>query len=283
MKKILLFPTVILISGITLSIFNIVGNWQPGQAETLISTKKIWYIPPTVKEKPGEPRGRRRGGGSRGPCKEYETLTALVPITNTGIKDVVLGKSTSPNPTFWFFVPDNLNPRVSVEFVIQDEADNYVYQTKFNPPETPSGIVSLLVEPKEPLVSSQSYRWTFSIYCDSEKSLAAVYVQGSMKQVDLNPTLKKQLEVAKTPLERAALFAKNGIWYDALTTLGEQIQSSQSKDPEITSAWAELLQQAKLDSSAAAPIISCCTPKHSRRLLINSMKFLYNHERQARH
>ncbi|MBD2365289.1 DUF928 domain-containing protein [Anabaena minutissima FACHB-250] len=262
MNKVLLFQCVTLISVIILSIFELPGNGQPVHSQTLISSRKIRYIPAEVQKKPGEPRGRRRGGGSRGPCKEYETLTALVPINNTDIKDAVWGKSASPNPKFWFFVPEKLTAKVLVEFVIQDEADDYIYQTKFNPPETQSGIISLLVQPQEPLVAGQSYRWTFSIYCDAEKSSASVYVQGSMMQVVLNPTLQEQLEAAKTPLERAAFFAQNGIWYDALTTLGQQIQLSKRKDPEITSAWNELLQQVKLDSLASAPIIPCCTSQH---------------------
>ncbi|WP_256871822.1 DUF928 domain-containing protein [Nostoc sp. TCL26-01] len=258
MKKILWFPTVTLICAITLSIFNLPGN---SQTQTLTSTANIRYVPPSTQEKPGEPRGRRRGGGSRGPCKQYETLTALVPITKTETKEAVWGQSTSANPTFWFFVPEKLTPKVPIEFVIQDDADNYLYQTKFNPSETPSGIVSLAVKPKVPLQAGKSYHWTFSIYCDGAKPSASVYVRGTIKQVALNPTLQKQLQEMKTPLARAAFFAENGIWYDSLTTLGEQIQNSKRKDPEIASAWTELLKQANLNNSASSAIVPCCTPK----------------------
>jgi Domain of Unknown Function (DUF928) len=259
MKKVLWLQIATLISAMTLSIFNLPANWQPVQAQTL--TAKIQYVPPVNQEKPGEPRGRRRGGGSRGSCKQYETLTALVPITNTGSKNAVWGQSTSQNPTFWFAVPDKLTPKVPVEFVIQDEADNYIYHTKFNPSETPRGIISITAQPKTPLVAGKSYSWTFSIYCDPEKPSASVYVRGSMTQVALNATIKKQLEAAKTPLEQAVIFAKNGIWFNALTTLGEEIQSSKRKDSETTSAWNQLLKQANLDNCTSAPIVPCCTPK----------------------
>ncbi|AFZ55781.1 DUF928 domain-containing protein [Anabaena cylindrica FACHB-243] len=260
MKKILWFHTLTIISAINLSIFNLPGNWQI-QAQTLASTTKIKYIAPVVQEQPGEPKGRRRGGGSRGPCKQYETLTALVPVTKTENKDIVWGNSASQTPTFWFFVPDKLTPKVPVEFVIQDEADNYVYQTKFNPPETPAGVISLAVKPTVPLETGKSYRWTFSISCDPDKPSASVYVRGSMTQIALNSNLKKQLETAKTPLEKAVIFAENGIWQDALTTLGEQMQNSKPIDPEITSVWAELLKQVNLDNSASASIVPCCTTK----------------------
>ncbi|MBD2692070.1 DUF928 domain-containing protein [Anabaena catenula] len=259
MKKTLWFHTASIISAMTLSIFNLPGNWQSGQAKTPTQTTQIQYIAPGVQEQPGEPRGRRKGGGSRGPCKQYTNLTALVPITKTRTKDFVWGQSASPNPTFWFLVPDKLTPKLPVEFVIQDEADNYVYQTKFNPPETQAGIVSLAIKPTVPLETGKSYRWTFAIYCDQDKPSASVYVRGSMTQVALNPTLQKQLEAAKTPLEQAAIFAKNGIWHNALTTLGEQIQDSKNKDPKIALAWNELLKQVNLDNSAS--IVPCCTPK----------------------
>ncbi|MBD2358352.1 DUF928 domain-containing protein [Tolypothrix sp. FACHB-123] len=262
MKNLRYLQTATLISAITLSIFNFPGNWQPGQAQTLKSTSKLQYVAPVNQEQPGEPRGRRRGGGSRGNCKQYETLTALVPITNTGSKNSVWGQSAEQNPTFWFAVPDRLNSQVPIEFVIQDEADNYVYQTKLNPPETPAGIISIAVQPQTPLVAGKSYRWTFSIYCDPEKPSSSVYVRGSMTQVALNSTIQKQLKSAKTPLERATIFAKNGIWYNALTTLGEEIQKNKQKNSEITSAWNELLKQANLENSTSAPIVPCCTPKN---------------------
>ncbi|MGM3305791.1 DUF928 domain-containing protein [Anabaena sp. WFMT] len=255
MKKILLFPTVTLISAMTLSIFNLLGNWQSGHAQTLTSTTKIKYIAPGVQEQPGEPRGRRKGGGSRGPCKQYENLTALVPVNKTETKDLVWGQSASSNPTFWFFVPDKLTPNLPIEFVIQDEADNYVYQTKFNPPETPAGIVSLAVKPTVPLETGKSYRWTFSVSCDPDKPSASVYVRGSMTQIDLNSTVKKQLGAAKTPLEKAVIYAENGIWQDTLTTLGEQLLNNQPIDAEIKSAWSDLLKQVNLDNAVFTSII----------------------------
>jgi Domain of Unknown Function (DUF928) len=259
MKKLLRFQTATLVSALTLGIFNLPGNLQYGQAKTLTATTKVKYIAPVGQDQPGEPRGRRRGGGSRGSCKQYETLTALVPINQSGIKELVGGQSASLNPTFWFFVPDKLTPKLPIEFVIQDEADNYIYKTKFNPPETPAGIISLSVKPIVPLEIGKSYRWTFAIYCDQDKPSAAVYVRGSVTQIALNPTLKKQLDAVKIPLERATIFAENGIWYDALTTLGEQIQGGKSKDPKIVLAWNDLLKQINLDTSAS--IIPCCTPK----------------------
>ncbi len=260
MKKVLWFHTTTLISALTLSIFNSPGNWYV-QAQTVTPTNKITYIAPKVQEKPGEPTGRRRGGGSRGSCKQYEKLTALVPIKKIGNKDLVWGQSASQTPTFWFFVPDKLTPKVPVEFVIQDEADNYIYHTKFNPPETRSGIFRLPVKPTTPLVAGKSYRWTFSIYCDPDKPSAAVYVQGSMTQVAINPSSQKQLAAAKTPLEKASFFAEHGVWYDALTSLGENLQNTKNKDPRIASTWIELLKQGDLAQFSTNTVVSCCISK----------------------
>ncbi|WP_413174657.1 DUF928 domain-containing protein [Anabaena azotica] len=260
MKKLLWFHTLTLISAINLSILNLPANGQ-NQVQTLTSTTKIKYIAPVVQEQPGEPKGRRRGGGSRGLCKQYETLTALVPVTKTENKNIVWGNSASQTPTFWFFVPEKLTPKVPIEFVIQDEADNYVYQTKFNSPETPAGIISLAVKPTVPLETGKSYHWTFSIACDPDKPSASVYVRGSMTQTAINSTLQKQLETAKTPLEKAVIFAENGIWQDALTTLGEQLLNNQPIDTEIKSAWNDLLKQVNLDNAVSTSIISCCKLK----------------------
>ncbi|ARV60540.1 hypothetical protein BZZ01_19595 [Nostocales cyanobacterium HT-58-2] len=266
MKKILWLQTARLTCVITLTIASLPSYLKNGQAQTptptsLNTSSKVRYAAPSGPRNPGTPRGRGRGGGSRGLCKQYASLTALVPETQMGTQKVVWGQSASQNPKFWFFVPEKLTSKLPVEFVLQDEADNYIYKTKFNPPETPAGIVSLTVKPTVVLQQGKSYNWTFSIYCDPDKPSTSVYVRGSVTQIAQNPTLQRQLQTAKTPIERAAFYANNGIWYDALTTLGEQIQNNQRKDAAMTSAWNDLLKQVNLSHVTAAPIVPCCQLK----------------------
>lgn len=67
--------------------------------------------------------------------------------------------------------------------------------------------------------------------------------------------LKSQL--AKAALrDRVALYAANGIWFEALNTAGEL----RRRNPNDTS-WAALLQAVGLNNLANEPIVECCNLK----------------------
>lgn len=240
------------------------GESQPSGVNTSnLDSVQVQFTPPPAPEQ-GAPSGRSRGGSSRRPCQNYQSLTALVPVTKGATKDFVWGLTVSEHPTFWFDIPERLNAQVPVEFVLQDTADNYIYQKKLTVPEMSAGIVKFSVPSTAPsLEVGKRYNWTLSIYCDPESSSGAVFVRGSVQRVALEPALARQLEVAKTPLERAALYANKGIWHDALTTLGDQLSGSKPKDSAIAAAWATLLQQVNLGTSAWNPIVPCCTFEQS--------------------
>lgn len=241
-------------------IFSLLSYPENVQSQSLelarnhLLVKQLNFVPP-VPPDPGEPGGRAQGGGSRGSCQKYQSLKALVPVTERANKKFVWGSTVAAHPTFWFYIPDKLTTGVSLEFVLQDEADNFIYTKTITPSDLPSGVISLSVPTTAPsLQVGKLYRWTFSIGCDPAKPSAAVFVRGSIQRIQLNSSLQRQLEAAKTPLERAAFYATNGIWYETLTTLGEQLRSN-PKETSISAAWVDLLQQVDLGSLAQAPIV----------------------------
>lgn len=240
------------------------GESQPSGVKTSnLDRVQVQFTPPPPPEH-GAPGGRSRGGSSRGPCQNYQSLTALVPVTKGGTKEFVWGLTVSEHPTFWFDVPERLTTKIPVEFVLQDTADKYVYKKMLTVAEMPPGIVKLSIPSTvAPLEVGKRYNWTFSIYCDPERPSAAVSIRGSIQRVALDSTLDSQLKAAKSPLERATLYANKGIWHEAITTLGEQLSGSKPKDSAIEAAWAKLLQQVNLGTSASDPIVPCCTFEQS--------------------
>ena len=199
--------------------------------------------------------GNRTAGGKRGcenmkqlSASKEKLLTALVPVYRPKGSGLVLGLTTAPNPTFWFYVP--YLPTLAAEFVLQDAAGQTVYQT----PVTlsgPPGVVSLsLPSTASPLEIGKRYHWYFNIYCQPQQP--PVFVDGWIKRDSLNPALKSQLHKA-TPTQRVALFAAKGIWYDALTASAELRRT----DPKHTD-WAALLQTVGLDNIASEPMVKCC-------------------------
>ena len=101
---------------------------------------------------------------------------------------------------------------------------------------------------------NKQYRWFFTISCDQEKNAPPTYVEGVIQRVELNPAVVKELETTEL-LKRYAIYAQNGIWYDALTTLA-QLRQKNPKDAKLQAEWQNLLGSIHLDDIAAEPIFS---------------------------
>ena len=220
-----------------------------------IQQTQIIFNDPTPPSQ-GSPSGRQQGGASRGPCRKFEGLTALVPVNNGR----VWGKTTSDRPTFWFYLPNQLTTQTPVEFVVQDSADNYVYHSRYNAPQTQSGLIGIAIPANtKPLEVGKTYSWTLSVYCDPDKPSSAVFVTGTIERVRMDAALQNRLQGA-TPIEQVSLYAANGIWFEAFNILAN-LYRSHSEQKSIANAWVSLLQQVNLGSMNQAPFSSCCTPE----------------------
>ena len=230
------------------------GSNTPAQSPYSIS--KIQFTPPpppTI----GAPEGSERGAGSRGPaCKRYEKVIALVPLTKT-IQPIRWGLTTKAHPTIWLYAPQGLAANTPLELVLQDEAGQNRSRAVFQTSETSVGIFSLsLPATAAPLQVGKIYRWSVSIYCNPDAIDIPVIVQGALQRVTLSSKLQNQLAVTQSVLEQANLYARNGVWYDALATLGEKLRNHEKTG--IASAWKDLLQQASLGKVESAVIVPCC-------------------------
>lgn len=223
--------------------------------------------PPSYQAAPST--GRSRGGASRGNCNATDApLTALVPTATqnheTGGNEtlesettVIPGLTTAPHPTFWFYTPTPLTPDQPAEFLLLDEAGEYVYTTTLNYTETP-GIIKVVLPTSLPnlengLEEGKTYRWVFQVTCESGNPID---IWGEVQRVAVSQELQTQLEQASTE-EQVALYAANGIWYEALTTLAN-LHFAEPNNPMITAGWSNLLQSANLEDIADHPLIACC-------------------------
>lgn len=241
----------------SLAFANILNTPQSLVAQTT-SSGSIQYTPPPPPPPPpdsGEPTGRAQGGASRG-CE----TTALVPLTQTKNGELLWGLTVAKHPTFWLRIPRSLTTKDAIQLTLQDETGKEVYKTKFTTPATPQGIISLSVPSKEaPLEVGKTYTWSFSIFCDYKNvEDKPGTVRGKIQRVALSPTVKTQLNNAKSPLEQAKIYAKNSLWFDTVTTLGNSMRNSSKKDAALTATWNNLLEQVNLTSSASEAITSCC-------------------------
>ena len=235
---------------------------QAQAAKSVVPTLRFRFVPPLPPPDQDSPTGRRKGGASRCPeCKDsYLSLTALVPGNNSKSS---LAFTVASHPTFWFYVPYALTPSRSFEFVLQDEQDNYIYKTTFTSPGTPAGIVSIPLPKKvTSLEISKQYHWTFVIHSNPQQPSSYVAVDGFVQRVAPTLELTKQLK-NMTPRERTVLYAANGIWHDALTTLASLL-STYPRDTMLTAEWVGLLQSVDLDNIATQPFVQCCIGKQAQ-------------------
>ncbi|MEW5859017.1 MAG: DUF928 domain-containing protein [Cyanobacteriota bacterium] len=229
----------------------------------------LFKAPPPPADR-SAPAGRQRGGASRGTCPAAigeELLTALVPATQTSLNqgqsrnsalntfESVWALTAAESPTFWYYVPYALTPDLPAEFILQDDQGNNVYQTKFVASQKQPGVVKVrLPATVAPLKVGKMYRWFFMIDCEPD---APPLVEGWVQRIAPSATLRSQLEKA-TPRERVVLYAKQGIWHDALTALAE-LRSANPKDAALTADWVSLLKSGGLEAIAQEPVIECCT------------------------
>ncbi len=168
-------------------------------------------------------------------------LLALVPVQETAGSTVVFGQTAAEYPTFWFYVPYDAS--FTATFVLQDQEGNPVYESDVPLPQS-AGIFSLtLPATATPLEPGQPYHWFFKLYCDGV-SPPDFFVDGWIQRETLSPDLAQQLQAA-TPQDQVRLYAANGFWFDALTT----VVNLHRIDPE-DAAWTDLLDAVNLDHVA---------------------------------
>lgn len=244
----------------------------PGSSEQLVTN---WgaYEPDSSIGKPG----RREGGGTRNPCfKGATTVTALIPLIKFQEKQLAYGTTLQASPTFFAYVPpayvpisDQENssgeakPKTRlVEFLLQQEDNKEIYRASFTVPPS-AGIVSItlpIYENSPSLEVDKNYLWSFSLICDADTYKAdpsdnsiKISGLGSIKRVNPQPSLEMLLKEA-SPRERFLAYAKEGIWYDALSTLAE-LRRTNPNNPQLEADWRELLKSIQLDNIAQQPLV----------------------------
>ncbi|MDB9313634.1 DUF928 domain-containing protein [Spirulina sp. CS-785/01] len=200
----------------------------------------------------GSPReGVGEGSGTYGLCSRDETTTAFLPLSALVLENPeqyeVWATTTSARPTLWFYVPYEAG--AWVEFILQDEQGKQVHDPiRFQLQQTP-GIVGLKLPDTVTLDRGQLYHWFFKIKCDIEESTDD-YVEGWLEHY---PPLEQPLDDL-TALERAQLYADEGVLLETLTELG-RLYYANPNDAAIASYWQQLLEQIDRSHLTQEPIV----------------------------
>src|SRR5262249_28024530 len=102
------------------------------------------------------------------------------------------------------------------------------------------------------LAPGVEYKWVVALITDSENRSKDLVASGVIERIEATPALKEKL-AAGDSAARPAIYAEAGIWYDALSSLSDQIEAKPA-DASLRQTRAELLRQVGLKSAAQADV-----------------------------
>ncbi|MDQ2098721.1 MAG: DUF928 domain-containing protein [Tychonema bourrellyi B0820] len=223
------------------------NNTSIGQNRT---RKRVHFVTPTIKPSGSRRHGSthsdyRTGGASRGDCPMVKKpLTALIPDTNIGL-------TISEHPTLWFYIPYTAVNNRSAELVLLDEKNKLVYSTALPLAKT-SGITKVTIA--KTLEIGKTYKWVFSVICNPANRTGDKFVKGEVRRELLSSAVQNQLKEVTEEHDRAIIYAENGLWFDALTSLAE-LRLKAPQDQNFIEEWADLLGEIGLADIASEDFV----------------------------
>ena len=190
----------------------------------------------------------RRVRSVRGGCASSSqlSLTALVPQNK-------IGRTVSDYPTFFFYLPQT--KAELAELILEDESGNQIYQQDLTIKNL-SGVIGVSIPANTnlpPLEVGKNYTWKFTVVCDPEDRSSDQLESGVVRRVELSADILRQLDQAD-PRQKTVIYAENGIWQDALSTLAAA-RRDQPNDTALKADWESLLDSVRLGEIAKEPIV----------------------------
>ncbi len=169
-----------------------------------------------------------------------QELTPLLPPNKFGL-------TVSSNPILFAYIPKTT--AIAVEFTLENAQGKGLDRKTVTLTNTPS-IVNVQFE-KTPLEVGQDYKWLISVICETGDP-EDTFSEGIIRRIKPESALLSKL-VKATAIERVSLYAKFGIWHEAIAGLAN-LRLSQPNSPELKTSWLTLLKSTSLDSIANIPL-----------------------------
>ena len=173
-------------------------------------------------------------------------FTALVPENK-------IGRTVSDYPTFFFYLPQT--GAEFAKFILEDESGNLIYQQDLTIKNL-SGVIGVSIPADKnvpPLEVGKSYTWKFTVVCDAQDRSSALLERGIVRRVEVSANILRELETAD-PRQKTVIYAENGIWQDALSTLAAARRANPN-DTDLAADWESLLDSVRLGAIAKEPIL----------------------------
>ncbi|NEQ48396.1 MAG: DUF928 domain-containing protein [Leptolyngbya sp. SIOISBB] len=191
------------------------------------------------------------GGGGRDTCpSEDESPSPLMPLA----PEVYAygGLTLAEQPTLWLYLPFDVTPEMAIELSIEpSENDSLDSLTRtFTAPDLQQGFVGIpLSSTQFSLPLDESFLWTLRLYCggiDETDGLDYLFAKAWITRVDETDVYIPIPENAVGEVLSEA-YRDNGLWYDALTVLGEPLATGDATTGS-SAAWEGLLEDGGFES-----------------------------------
>jgi hypothetical protein len=179
------------------------------------------------------------GGGTRG--------GSCFTKANTGLRIVAPSLDTftvTANPSLFVYVPDTKD--AEGEFVLVNREGDVIYDQSVAIPEG-DNILAIAIPEKVSLEPGGEYAWAFALNCTIDDQTVGAAVEAGLTRKELTPEASKQIEKVSDPLEKANVYASQGIWQDTLMIMATM--------PEQKAELVELFDSVGLDQFSDVPII----------------------------
>ncbi|MBD3558171.1 DUF928 domain-containing protein [Planktothrix sp. FACHB-1355] len=197
------------------------------------------YVPPSGRER----LQRTEGSGSRGCTNSIPvSLKLLTPSDH-------IAQTVSGRPTFFWYISNPTN--VPMEFsLVEPGMTQPIFQQQLKVDKAGIVKVELPANVSELAVSKQ-YRWTVALVCSQKRPSENIYARAWIERVSASPELNQKLAAATSDRDRALIYARSGIWQDAIATL-YRVYTANPGENQALDALNKLLEQVGLTQVAAS-------------------------------
>lgn len=246
--------SIVLIATLSASQFAVIGQLTPKvDGKPITQSGGPRFSQPTEDNlSPNNPSPNTGGVPSQGPTRGGCTIKDqknkdLIPL----LPQTKIGRTVSDYPTLFFYLPKT--EAKLAEFTLQDDKGKQIYQTTLNINNS-SGVMGVSIPTNKnlsPLQIGKNYNWSIALICDDKDRSADVFEKGIVRRVEVSAD-RSQLQKAD-PRQKAVIYAQNGIWQDALSTL-VAARRANPNDPDLAADWKILLDSVNLGEIVDEPI-----------------------------
>jgi hypothetical protein len=180
-------------------------------------------------------------GGSRGGSVKVPSLYVLAP-NHTGL-------TTRPQPSLFWYQSGPTGTRFELT-VIEPKKPKPVLRVSVDKADQPGIHRLVLSKYNVTLNPGTMYKWTVSLVPDPASRSQDVIASGYIQRTEPDSEFTAALGNAEG-MDRAALYAEKGFWYDALEVVTNEIDATPN-DKDLHRRRAALLEQAGLKDAAAS-------------------------------